>query len=542
MASALVMSACGSDDDDAADGNTESTEPASTEPESTEPESTESSEPATDEICGGTPGGTLTVAVPSLSSTLDPLSASGGLGGDLIHVYDVLMSYDASTGEFTPRLAESVTSNDDATVWTIVLRDDVTFGNGDPLTAESVKASMDRHLMEGSTTVLRAYAPLIGEITVVDDLTLEASLNGPWGAFPFALTRGLGYITNSAVIDEVGVEAFATDPTGGGAGPFEVTDFAPPERIVFTAKDDWWGGEVCLDEVVYEVIPDANAANEAFINGEIDVSLVDARSPIASAEAKAMTDNVSTMIQHGGGIVLMNSGRGEEVAITSDPRVRAAVAAAIDTEALNERVFEGAAVAQSSLVADASEVYEPLEGPAYDPEQATALLEEVKAETGWDGTLRFDCVSNLADAALTMAAMLDAVGFQVELEPNRSLPQQIGLVVDGNFDLACFGHTPDEADMWDGLRPYQSTNPGNLSGTNSPELDAALEELRSATTTDEVQEKLGAVQAVWNEVVPAAVYAAFEHVLVWDDDVNGIEFNDSVTVVPMLEHAYISPG
>ena len=118
--------------------------------------------------------------------------------------------------------------------------------------------------------------------------------------------------------------------------------------------------------------------------------------------------------------------------------------------------------------------------------------------------------------------------------------QQIERVVSGTFDLACFGHTPDEADLWDGLRPYLSTNPANLSGTNSPELDAALNDLQGATTPAEVQEKMEAVQAAWNEANPAALYAAFEHVLVWADNVHGLEFNNSITVVPLLDGVYFS--
>ena len=492
------------------------------------------------EDCVGPTGGTITVAVPSVSTTLDPLTASGGLGGDLIHIYDVLFAYDAETGEYVPRLAESVTPNDDATVWTVVLRDDVTFGNGDPMDAAAVKASMDRHLTEGSTSVLVAYQALIADVAVVDDVTLEFTLTGPWGAFPFGLTRGLGYITNVDVIDEVGAETFATDPTGGGAGPFEVTRFSPPESIEFTAKDGWWGGELCVDRVVYEVIPDASTANEAYRNNEIDVALVDARSPIASAEAKDLSDNVATFIQHGGGVLMLNAGRGEQPPITADPRIRAAIAAAIDPAMVDERAFDGVGFPQNSLIQEASRVYEPLDGPPYDPDLASELVEEVKAETGWDGTLRFDCVTNLADAALSMGAMLGAVGFELQLEPNRTLPQQIELVIAGNFDIACFGHTPDEADLWDGLRPYASDNPRNLSGIASPEIDAALEVLRGATTTDEVQEAMEQVQAAWNEENPAVVYAAFEHVLIWDDAVDGVGQNYSVTVVPTFDKASVS--
>jgi len=547
---ALVAGACGGDDDDASDATPAPSPTAATSDPGVPVTDggaapTDPAQPADPGTPGDTDGcaasgGRLTFAVPSLSTTLDPFSAAGGLGGDLAAIYDVVVRYDATTGEFEPRLAESVSSNDDTTVWTVVMREGATFGNGDPVDAAAVKASVDRHLAEGSASGLNSYAALIDEVVAVDDRTVEFHLTGAWGAFPFALTRGLGYITNVAVIDERGEEAFALDPSGAGAGAFEVSRWAAPESATLAAKQDWWGGDVCLDELEYVVIPDAGAAGDAFENGEVDAVLMDARAPLETARLKDVAAHSTSFIQHGGGVVMLNAGRGEEPPATADTRVRAAIAAAIDPNVIDERVWEGRGFPQTSLIQEASHIYTPLDGPAFDPERARELVAEVKAETGWDGTLRFDCVTNLAEAALTIKAMLDAVGFDVVLEANRTLPQQVELVVAGRFDVACFGHTPDEGDLWDGLRSYVSTNPRNLSGIASPELDATLDVLRQATTPDEVQAALADVQAVWNEVNPAVVYAAFDHVLAWTDAVDGIEFNYSTTVVGLFHRASVS--
>lgn len=552
----LLVASCASDDKasestaqtDASVATSASTEPTAsgetTAPVSTEPTASgETTTPvATSDLtgkCDGSEPGEVTIAVPSVSSTLDPFSASGGLGGELSAFYGVLFSFDGSTGEFVPRLAESATSNDDASVWTVTLRDGVEFGNGDPLDAAAVKASIDRHLAEGSTSVLNSYSRLIDEITVVDPLTLEFALTGSWGAFPISLTRGLGYITNVAAIDAVGAEAFATDPAGGGAGPFELDRWSPPETVVYTAKADWWGGEICISKLTYTVIPDSSAAKDAFDNGEVDIALIDARDPIISAEAKADAPNSSVLIQHAGGVLLLNTAKGAAAPATADPRIRLAVALAIDPTAVNTRAWNGVGIPQKGLLSNASEIYKETEGPAFDPERAKSLVAEVKAETGWDGSIRFDCVNNLSEAAITLAAMLDGVGFDVTLEPNRSLPQQIGIVLEGNFDIACFGQTPDEADLWDGLRGYDSTNPRNLTGFSSPEFDAALKVLQAATTVADVQSAVEGVQSVWNETNPAVVYGAFEHVLVWSDRVHGLEFNDSTTVVALFDNAYV---
>ncbi len=113
-------------------------------------------------------------------------------------------------------------------------------------------------------------------------------------------------------------------------------------------------------------------------------------------------------------------------------------------------------------------------------------------------------------------------------------------MLEGNYELACFGQTPSEASFWSGLRGWDSTNPRNLSGYSDPNMDTALAELSKAVTVDEVQAGVEGVQAVWNESVPAAAYAAFEHVLVWNDNVHGLTFDDTITVTPYFNTAYVN--
>src|SRR3954466_3035221 len=99
----------------------------------------------------------LTMAVPGLGNSLDPLSsAAGSISGEPVPIYDTLMRYDPATGTFEPRLGRYLTPNADASVWTLVLRKGITFGNGHALDAAAVKASVDRHLDPANKSVLLA--------------------------------------------------------------------------------------------------------------------------------------------------------------------------------------------------------------------------------------------------------------------------------------------------------------------------------------------------------------------------------------------------
>ena len=62
-------------------------------------------------------------------------------------IFGTLMRYNYDTAEYEPSVAESLEANEDKTEWTLKLRDDVTFGDGTPMTAESVKAIIERFLL-----------------------------------------------------------------------------------------------------------------------------------------------------------------------------------------------------------------------------------------------------------------------------------------------------------------------------------------------------------------------------------------------------------
>ena len=164
-------------------------------------------------------------------------------------LYGYLVRYDPETATYEPEMAESLEPNADASEWTIKLRPEVKFGNGDPYDAAAVKASMDNILDPASTSRLGTNRAYIKAITVVDPLTFQITLDARWGGFPGLLTgtggsvSGLGAIRNMKVVNAMGREAFSTNPgPGGGAGAYVMTKFQPPELMEFEAKKDWWGG------------------------------------------------------------------------------------------------------------------------------------------------------------------------------------------------------------------------------------------------------------------------------------------------------------
>ncbi|WFR72010.1 ABC transporter substrate-binding protein [Prescottella defluvii] len=165
----------------------------------------------------GTPGPVpqLTFSVQALAAVLDPAktAARGGSGGDeLAAVYDVLLRYDDKTGEFVPRLAQSLSSSDDGLVWTLKLRPGVTFSDGTPLDANVVVSSINRYNTNRGNGAA-VWVDAVESTTAVDPQTVEFRLRKQWPTFPSMLALGHGMI----VAPGAG-EGEAFKPIG--AGPF----------------------------------------------------------------------------------------------------------------------------------------------------------------------------------------------------------------------------------------------------------------------------------------------------------------------------------
>ena len=161
--------------------------PADTTADSTAPES--DGEACTEERAGGD----VVALTGSPYATLDPsqMLGTGGYGGDLAAaLYGSLIYYNPDTAEFEPYIATSWEPNEDNSSWTVTIRDDVTFGNGEPFTTADIAASIERQKL-GRTRGARMANQVTSE--VVDDTTIVLSSAQGFN-LPFMLSADLGWI------------------------------------------------------------------------------------------------------------------------------------------------------------------------------------------------------------------------------------------------------------------------------------------------------------------------------------------------------------
>ena len=167
-------------------------------------------------------------------------------------VYESLFKPNES-GTVDPWLLEDYSYDVDAMTYTFHVRKGVTFSDGTVLDAEAVKWNLDHYLEVGAK--VQALLSSIDSVEVVDEYTVQLNLNKWSSILPYAFSRECGYMFSPTYFKEKGEEYCKEYPCG--TGPFVLTDWNQDVSKTFTARDDYWGGDVKLDGIEYIIYTDA---------------------------------------------------------------------------------------------------------------------------------------------------------------------------------------------------------------------------------------------------------------------------------------------
>jgi oligopeptide transport system substrate-binding protein len=324
--------------------------------------------------------------------SLIPANSTEVCGSKVLdQLFSGLYENDPETFEPVPVMAESLES-DDAQNWTVTIRDDFTFHNGDPVTAQHFvdawNFAVDPDNAMQNATFFANFAGFeevqAGEadelnVSAPDETTIEIELNEPFAA----LEPMLAYTAFFPMPDEAyeDMDAFESAPVGNGRYQMD-GEWEHNQRIAMTRYEDYAGDNPGLaDAITWEIYEDINTAYLDVQAGELDI--LDGIPPEREGDADNDFGDNLTRVETSAFTFLGFPLYDEQF---EDERVRHAFSMAIDRQAIIDAIFDGARVPASSVIPPVLESFREgiCEYCEYDPEAAAELLEEAG---GFEGTL-----------------------------------------------------------------------------------------------------------------------------------------------------------
>ena len=405
------------------------------------------------------------------------------------HIYDTLVRI-MPDDSLEPCLAESWEVIDPQTI-EFKLRDDVTYHNGQPFSAEDVKFSIERHL---GTTYTLSMVSAIDHVDVIDEYTCRVILNTP--ATSMTLTN-LAYptcgIVDKTTVEELEAAGETLDENPIGTGPLKFVEFMSGDHVTLAKNEEYWGEPAKMDEMILRIIPDDSARSIALETGEVDILL-----NVPTTDYDRIRENSDLVLEEYASTGMEFAYLNTQKAPLDNKLVRQALSHLVQREAIIEIAENGEGIPLYSPIAEGHRYYMPdVVHYDYDVEKARELLEEAGYGDGFELSLicinqpraRTGQVLQEAFAQVGITLNVELIENSAYLEMTRNGEHQIALSswtssVDPNATFPSLFSSG----------PLGSAN--NRSLYNNPEIEPLLEAGLAGSTFEERYEIYSEVQKI----------------------------------------------
>ena len=389
----------------------------------------------------------------------------------LNQMYDTLI-YMNPGGAHEPeaRLAETWEASEDGMTYTFHLRDDATFHDGTPVTAEDVVFSLELYQ---NSSYQNSFVNGLDYAEATDEHTVVCHLSIPYA--PFLLGVSVCHIASKAYYD-ADPEKFVTEPNG--SGPYKFVSRTRGSNVVLEAYDGYYRGVASIPSVTFEVIPTQATMAVALQTGEIDFAEIE---PVNIAQLEGVETVTSQQVSTSGfTYVTMNLDREP----FNNVLVRQAINYAINRDNFVLMCYQGAAEVNSSLCSpDRFGYSEDIQQYTYDPEKAKELLAEAGIETPYNlGEILVD--ESNSNLATVLQADLAAVGLECTIS-TKEFNAYIGDLTSGTYGISVLNMTLD-GDTQNLEMAYCTDYIGTANNArySDPEMDELFNQARTETDTD----------------------------------------------------------
>lgn len=439
-----------------------------------------------------------------------------------------LLAVDPNTKQYVPYLAESYTVSEDGLTYTFKLKQNTTFHNGDPLTANdfvyTIGRAKDPEIASPMSGTI--YGPVV-EYEAVDDYTLTITLAEP--NFPWII--GLAQIASQPLsqraIEELG-EDYEWNPVG--VGPFVFQEYVTGEKVVFTRNPDYdWSppfldpGPANIETIEVRIIPEYSTRVAGLEAGELDYSDLNYQDfPRFESDEKF---NIITYYPQGmWPFVAYNLSKPP----FDNLLVRQAFNYALNHDALVTLMLQGNGIPLYGPITHNTFGYDPFVeeiGYHYDLEKAKELMVEAGYTYGADGMLltpegepfvlempvRPGDVDDRAKMAEILSEQYKELGVQIEIvveEPALNWERLIG----GDYEITISGLGWPDAEMMYIALHSNFLGLVNLSQANDPVLDELLTKTRTEVDPESRQQAVNnAVEYIIENALLSPIYSANQY-------------------------------
>lgn len=454
------------------------------------------------------------------------------------HVFSTLWQM-ADTGEWIPDLAKEFPTvansgiSADGLTWTIHLRDNVKWHDGQPFTSKDVKFTYETLLNPNVAVRSRAGLERITALDTPDDYTVVMKLKEPYAPFPW-VWQIFGIVPEHILskVPDINTAEFNSKPVG--TGPFTFVERVAGDHITYKAYPDYHLTGPFIETIIQKYNTDQTVLFTAFKTGEVDILDLQGIPPERYEEAKTLPGkkivlSPSPFVE----FIYFNLGKPQ----FKDKAVRQAIYIAIDKDAWINQVYYGVPPHTLSYLQPSHWAYNPnLKDPGYDPEKAKQMLDDAGWKVGADGIREKDGVKLAFTMSTTAGAKareqaeilvqqnLKAVGIDMQI---NNMPASVvwgEYTVKSQFDTLMvgwepsFGMDPDYSSRTHSKEiPVETGHGSNYVQYKNPEADKLLEDGLRETDPAKRKEIYWKLQEILLDDLPFAPIFGYNMIMGYKD-------------------------
>ena len=398
----------------------------------------------------------------------EPSALCGGFAASVVvslvsgQMFDTLIARSADYSTYEPCLATAWEFQNDNKDLVFTLRDDVTFHNGEKMTAQDVAFSYNTIIQAGYADCATSA---MDSMEVLDDTHVVLHFKQEYGPALEACATDYMVVFPQAYY-EADPEGFTRKPCGTGA--YKFVEWSAGEKIVMTANETYWKGAPAIKNATFKVFEDPSAGTLALESGEIDVHLNPPETDIVNIKNNKKLQYDDTMSTTCTWVIFNFNG------IFADENLRLAVAHAIN----KEDVMMGAINGNGEVITSMYPTFVPgydtsYEAPGYDLELAKEYMAKAGYADGLSLNVRCSNGASYYKPLEIIQNQLEAIGITMTMEKLESNAWFSDVFKGADYDLNVVSFSMSMNDFDENYALYRGGEGQNFGNMNDEDLNKA---------------------------------------------------------------------